>query len=755
MTSARLQRLILSALLAAAVLAVYAPVAHYDFIALDDAQYVKDNENINHGFSWPGVKWSFENIVAGNWHPVTMLSHMADCQIYGLSAGGQHFTNVLLHAANAVLLFWVLLALTERGKMDAIPKPANLRKPESRSKQIKTPAPERLKKNCGHSAAGDFGVLARLSEGACPKRPATERKRNQNPKEPLQNGHRFSENALISNVWPCALVAALFALHPLHVESVAWIAERKDVLSGFFALLTLWCYQQYVVKSGSDGKISWAFYILALLMFSLGLMSKSMLVTMPFVMLLLDFWPLQRFNTSTLQRLILEKIPFLLLAAIFGVITFLVQSSASAVVALKDFPMQARLGNVMVAYTHYLEKTLWPDSLAMLYPYQRWTAEQIAGSTAIVVGVSLLAIWAARARPYIFVGWFWFVGMLVPVIGIVQVGLQAMADHYTYLPLIGIFIALAWGLVGLSGHARAEQSGKNPQSVVAAVQTARNPQSIQPLTACGAVVVIACLGVASAVQVRYWKNSETLFGHAARVTGHNTVAHYILGALYDSQGETDMAATEFTESVADDPGNVKALCGLGYILCDEGKFDQAAEEYQAALGVAPDLAKAHFGLAEVLMKEHNFDAAMSEYSLALQSDPDIPEAHYQLAGLYSAKGDAVSAISQLEDAVRLAPDWPMALNNLAWMRATESDSKLRNGTEAARLAMRAVALTGKSNPSTLDTLAAAYAETGQFTDAAQMAATAVQNANAADETNLAKEIESRLKLYQSGQPYRE
>ena len=678
MISARLQRLTLSALLAAAVLAVYAPVAHYDFIALDDAQYVRDNESINHGFSWAGVKWSFENIVAGNWHPVTMFSHMADCQIYGPSPGGQHFTNVLLHMANTVLLFWVLLAMTEGRKIDVTAKPTTVRKPESRSKQIKTETP-------------------------------------------------------ISNIWPCVLVAALFALHPLHVESVAWIAERKDVLSGFFALLTLWCYRQYVVNSGSGGNASRAFYILALLMFLLGLMSKSMLVTLPFVMLLLDFWPFQRFNVSTFQRLGLEKVPFLLLAAIFSVITFLVQKSASAVVTLRDFPMQARLANAMVSYAHYLEKTFWPNSLAMLYPYQRWTAGQIAGSTGLVLGLSLVAIWAARRKPYIFVGWFWFLGMLVPVIGLVQVGLQAMADRYTYLPLIGIFIALAWGLTDIAAQAPSRRA----------------------LADCGTVAVIACLGVVSAIQVRYWKNSETLFDHAVRVTGHNTVAHYILGALYDSQGKVDMAATEFTEAVADDPGNVKALCGLGYILCDERKFDEAAAEYQAALRVAPDLAKAHFGLAEVLMKENNFDAAMSEYSLALQSNPDIPEAHYQLAGLYSVKGNAASAISQLEDAVRLAPDWPLALNNLAWMRATESDSKLRNGAEAEGLAMKAVALTEKNDPSTLDTLAAAYAETGRFTDAAQTAAMAIQSANSADETNLAKEIESRLKLYQSGQPYRE
>jgi Flp pilus assembly protein TadD len=685
MTGVTLQRLIVSVMLAVAVLAVYAPAARYDFIALDDAQYVRDNENINHGFTWPGVKWVFENIVAGNWHPVTMLSHMADCQIYGLSPGGQHLTNVLLHTANTVLLFWLLLAMTER-----------------------------------RNAAGTTALEA-AGRKAGNSKPGT-----QSP----------------SNLLPCALAAALFGLHPLHVESVAWISERKDVLSGFFALLTLWCYQRSVMNSGSGGKASATWYTLALVMFSLGLMSKSMLVTLPFVMLLLDFWPLQRFvargaaTASTFRRLSIEKIPFLVLAVIFCVVTFLVQRKAGAVVALKYFPMPARLANAMVSYAHYLEKTIWPDPLAMLYPWQRWTPGEIAGSTGIVVGFSLLAIWSARRRPYIFVGWFWFVGMLIPVIGIVQVGLQAMADHYAYLPLIGIFIVLAWGLM---------DSG-----------AAANPQlRLRPLPVVAAVVVVALLGVASAMQVCYWKNSETLFTHAVRVTGHNTTAHYILGALYDSRGQTDFAAAQFTAAIEDDPGNVKARCGLGYVFCGEGKLGEAAEEYEAALRVAPNLAKAHFGLAEVLMKEHSFDQAMSEYSSALQLDPDIPEAHYQMAGLYSAHGDAASAISQLEEAVRLAPDWPLALNNLAWMRATEQDSKLRDGAEAAQLAKRAVVLTGKSDPSTLDTLAAAYAETGEFSDAASTAKTAIEAATAADETNLIKEIQSRLKLYQAQQPYRE
>jgi tetratricopeptide (TPR) repeat protein len=712
MISFRIQRLAISAVLAAAVLAVYAPAAHYDFIALDDAQYVRDNHHINHGFSRAGIQWVFENVVSGNWHPVTMLSHMADCEIYGLSPGGQHFTNVLLHTANTVLLFWLLLAMMDRRK------PAGTATVETARRKVVTLKPE--------APSSTF------------------------------------------NLWPCALTAAFFGLHPLHVESVAWISERKDVLSGFFGLLTLWCYQEYAANSGSGGKTTRVFYILAWLMFSLGLMSKSMLVTLPLVMLLLDFWPLQRFRhaetgatnlrpVKASQRLLIEKIPFLVLAAIFCVITFQVQKSAGAVVTLQHFPLSARLANAMVSYAHYLDKTFWPGSLAMLYPYQQWSTAQTAGSTILFVGLSLVAIWAAPRKPYIFVGWFWFAGMLVPVIGLVQVGLQAMADHYMYLPSIGVFMALAWGLADFAVTC-ASKTQKEKEFRLQKSGQPVGPKTAWPVTVAipaFTLIVAACLGVASAVQVRYWQNSETLFGHAVRVTGQNTVAHYILGALDDSQGQTDLAANEFAEAVADDPGNVKALCGLGYIFCEEGKWDEATKEYESALQLAPDFAKAHFGLAEVLMKEHHFSQAMSEYSLALQSDPDIPEAHYQLAGLDNAKGDAISALAQLEEAVRLAPNWPLALNNLAWMRATEQDSKLRDGAEASRLAMRAVVLTRKNDPSTLDTLAAAYAETGQFTDAATTATMAIQIANAADETNLTKQIQSRLKLYQSQQSYRE
>ena len=707
--SARLQRFLISALLVAAVLVVYAPVTGYDFIALDDAGYVQANEHINGGFSWAGLQWILKNPVGGNWHPVTMLSHMADCQLYGLYAGGHHFTNVLLHLANTLLLFWTLLALFEGGdewRLTSSPRQAG-----------------RRQRNTGDSSL-------------CAYDP----------------------------VWPCALVAALFGLHPLRVESVAWIAERKDVLSGFFFILTLWSYARFARESQARSPKAWLSYTGALLCFALGLMSKPMLVTLPFVLLLLDFWPLNRIalrrpqsptgktsgqpaSRGALKRLILEKVPFFALAASFSIITFLVQRAYGAVVELKYLPLQARLANVMVCYAQYLGKTFWPHPLAMLYPYREWTGGQIAGSVILFGSICLASILLGRRKPYLFVGWFWFAGMLVPVVGLVQVGIEITADRYTYLPSIGLFLALAWGLTEwVAGASRSRASGLRPQA---------GTPLLRGLAVSGAILAVALLAVTAAAQVRYWKNTETLFAHSARVTGDNTEAHYMLGTWFAERGKMDEAFSQFTQSLRDNPTYVKARCGLGYILLCRGQLDQAAEQYRAAVDLQSDSAKAHFGLAEVLRKQHQDDEAMQQYSLALQFDPSLAQAHYQLAALYSARHDAASAISHLRQAVRLAPRNFLALNNLAWMLATEPDPQLRNGREAGQLALRAAVAAGRNNPNALDTLAAAYAETGRFADAVRTAQSAVQAASAAGQTNLVAEINSRLRLYQSQHPFRE
>ncbi|MGA3267810.1 MAG: hypothetical protein ABSE16_13415, partial [Verrucomicrobiota bacterium] len=441
-------------LLALFTLLVYLPAGHDSFLVYDDNDYVTDNQAVQDGLTWGGVKWAFTTGHAGNWHPITWLSHMLDCQLFGLNPGPQHLVNVLFHTANTVLLFVLLLRLTQA-------------------------------------------------------------------------------------LWPAALVAALFAWHPLHVESVAWIAERKDVLSTFFGLLAVLAYAQAVgaeprpaaEKTGAAAADvprfthhASRFHCLALLCFALGLMSKPMLVTLPFVLLLLDYWPLRRLNASTLQRLAAEKIPYFLLAAISSVVTFLVQRQSEAVISLARVSLRYRLENAPVAVGRYLLKLFWPADLAAFYPL----ADKIS-PLAVLAAIAVLAVvtvvaWRARRRaPYVLVGWLWFLGTLVPVIGLVQVGGAAMADRYSYIPSIGVFLAVAFG-------------------VRAAAQRWQIPRFAVPAAAM--VILAGCL-VATAHQLRFWRDSDTLFRHALAVTTNNDVAHVNLGVTLDQEGRYEEALAEY------------------------------------------------------------------------------------------------------------------------------------------------------------------------------------------------------------------
>jgi len=386
-------------------LAVFGPTVRYSFLDYDDDAYVLTNPHVLTGLTWQNVGWAFGSTHASNWHPLTWLSHALDCQLYGRRASGHHLTNVLFHLTNTLLL---------------------------------------------------FGLLQRMT----------------------------------GSLWRSAFVAALFAVHPLHVESVAWIAERKDVLSAFFFLLTLWAYVRYVERSEGGGRKSdvrgpWSFghlpssvfYLLSVGCFALGLMSKPMLVTLPFLLLLLDYWPLRRFpfsagkpeirgsrgkerrsrvpapastlnpQPSTLPRLLAEKLPFLALAAASCLATAFAQKKGGAMLSLREFPFRLRLANALVSYARYLGKALWPEQLAPFYPNPvHWPGWQVAGAGMLVAAASIAVIALARRAPYLFTGWFWFLGMLIPVIGLVQVGSQAMADRYMYLPAIGLFLVAAWGV---------------------------------------------------------------------------------------------------------------------------------------------------------------------------------------------------------------------------------------------------------------------------------------------------------------------
>ena len=606
--------LLICLVLAVVTAAVYVQVRHHQFINLDDPYYVTENAQVSNGLSLQGLAWAFTHSHSANWHPLTWISLMLDCQLWGLNPGGHHLTNLLFHAVNAMLLFLVLKSMT---------------------------------------------------------------------------GAR----------WRSALVAGLFAWHPLHVESVAWVAERKDVLSAFFWLLTMAAYLRYVRQPRSHR------YLLIVLCYALGLMAKPMLVSLPFVLLLLDYWPLERFpptaSSSALRvlgRLFWEKLPLFLLAAASSIVTFMVQRSYGAFDASEGVSLLCRLANAVLSYCAYVFKTVWPIHLAVFYPFPTaMVGWEVAGAAVLLVGVTALIIATRRAR-FLAVGWLWYVGSLVPVIGVVQVGAQGMADRYTYIPLIGLFIMLAWG-VGRVVERR-------PRWRFAAVLGA-------------AALLAACL-VCTGMQLRYWVDSKTLFEHALSVTSGNAFAHFALGHTLKSQGDIDGAIRHYIEAVRLTPPSYKNALRLGGILLLKGRAEEATVQFQEALRL----------------------------------NPGSPDAHSDLGLAREQQGKLVQAIAQFRESLRLKPDFADAQNNLAWLLATEADPNYRDGTEAVRLAERAAELTGRKNPSMLDTLAAALAEAGRFDEAAQTAEQARALALSMNQTQVAGTIAGHIELFHQHRPCR-
>ncbi|MCY2989851.1 MAG: hypothetical protein NTY19_18560, partial [Planctomycetota bacterium] len=429
------------ALLVVTVLCAYWPVGRHEFVNFDDPQYLVDNPQVRQGLTWGGIRWAFTTGHAANWHPVTWLSHMIDCQLVGLQAGWHHVIGMLFHIANSVLLYLVFQRMT----------------------------------------------------GA---------------------------------IWRSFMVAALFALHPLHVESVAWAAERKDVLSALFWILSLAAYVRYTAAP------SWRSYGVVMVCFALGLMAKPMLVTLPCVLLLLDYWPLGRWSFEANRRvrlrlLIVEKLPLLALSAASCLVTMIVQSRGGAVGSVTAFPVTVRLANAVVAYVAYLGKLIWPTRLAVFYPYHAIATWQWMSAAAVLAGITAVAIITRRRWPYLLVGWLWYLGTLVPVIGVIQVGRQSMADRYTYLPLVGVFVMLVWWITELSARSRWSQS---------------------LLRVAAGTAIIVCLAL-SFLQVVRWRNSVTLFEHCLRVTGNNALAHTSLGADLRRRGWLDEAMTHYREAL--------------------------------------------------------------------------------------------------------------------------------------------------------------------------------------------------------------
>jgi protein O-mannosyl-transferase len=540
------------------------------------------------------------------------------------------------------------------------------------------------------------------------------------------------------------VVAGLFAWHPLHVESVAWVAERKDVLSTCFGFLTMLAYVGYARKKESKNSKSTAYYCLALFFFALGLMSKPMLVTLPFVLLLLDYWPLQRlvindasaenqFRTSPWYRLLLEKAPFLIVVAISCEIALWAQKAGHAMVAMDVLPTGRRIANVIMSYYLYIGKTVWPTRLAAFYPYGdqpfSWTIG-LAGAALVVISVIAFCL---RKQRYIPVGWFWYLGTLVPVIGFVQVGGQAMADRYMYVPAIGLFIIAVFCISGLSVHLPGGKAGA---------------------TALAAFSLAACLLVTQR-QVLYWRNSETLFRHAIAVTERNQAAYINLGSSLASQGRFTEAAECFQQVIRWMPRLADAHTDLADVYRFLNEPADAIAEYQVALRLDPDEAGAHYGIAVELLPRKDFSAAIQHLQRAVAINPNYADAHYQLATALMSQGRVEEALQHYREALRVRPDWVEPLNNLSWELATQPDGRLRNGKEAFRLAKQAVVFTHTNDAGVLDTFAAACAETGQYPEAIRAAQSAARLAEASTNLALAQSIKEHLSLYEKNQPFRE
>jgi hypothetical protein len=527
--------LLVCLILVATTLAVYWQVRNHDFQYYDDRIYLTENSHVQAGLTWEGIIWAFTTTHASNWHPLTWLSHMLTCEIYGLNPGGHHVTSLLFHILNTLMLFIVLHQMTRA-------------------------------------------------------------------------------------LWQSAFVAALFAVHSLHVESVAWVAQRKDVLSTFFWFATMWAYIRYVECPGLTR------YVSVLVLYVLGLMAKPMLVTLPFVLLLMDYWPLGRFQfgysrqrprrsvdvtfymTSPL-RLVGEKAPLFALAAGSCVATFLAQQSGGSVVSLERLPLSIRTANALVSCVSYIGKTIWPSELAVFYPHpgMRPGWKILACATFLLV-ISFVLIWVWRKRPYLAVGWLWFLGTLVPVIGLIQVGEQAMADRYTYVPIIGLFIMVAWTVAELAARWR--------QRVV--------------YLAISAALVLSALMINAWLQVRHWDNPVALFEHAVDVTTDNYIAHFNLGLALAGQRREKEAISHYSEALHLTPAWAAAHHFLGNALARQGNLREAVTHYIEALRLNPAVAEVHNNLGLALQMLGRFEESIPHFREAIRIKPDYQQARQHL-----------------------------------------------------------------------------------------------------------------------------
>ncbi len=523
--------------------------------------------------------------------------------------------------------------------------------------------------------------------------------------------------------WRCGIVALLFAIHPLHVESVAWASERKDLLSTFFGLGALFFYARYAQADAPDrGNVAPGrpfkrlySYAAACLCFSLSLMSKPMLVTLPFVLLLLDYWPLRRWEPLTIfssrasRRVLLEKLPFLGLTACSIVVTLIVQKDAGS--HFRELSFGARAANAVVSYVRYLGKCFWPDPLAIPYPHpSHWPGGIVLGAATILILASVVIIVQLRKRPWLAVGWFLFLGMLVPVIGLKQVGVAAMADRYTYLPLLGIFIMVVWSIKPIPSR--------------------------QGMAAAGlaSVVLIAALVTKTRSQVQVWNSTATLFTHAISVTEDNWVAHGNLASWFLLKYQNEERGTLDSQQLSASTPASKNL-------------EPAISHARRSLELVPSFADIRVILAKALVEAGALAEAQEHLRIATKTAPDNAEAHQLLAENLYRQGLAAEAAAEFRKALALRPDWSEVLNNLAWVVATHPAGELGNGAESVRLATRAVELTGGTNFWYLDTLSAAHAAAGEYGTALKVMEQAGMIAEQTGNEALRKKVRERMALY--------
>lgn len=769
--------------LALITLLVYGQVINFGFTNYDDPYIVWRNPVVSSGLTLRGTYWALTTGFFDFWRPMTWLSHMLDCELFGLRGGMHHLMNLLYHVGGAMLLFYAL-------------------------------------------------------------------------------------NTMTGAVYRSAVVAGLFALHPLHVESVAWIAERKDVLSGLFAFLSLACYAQFTTRqqpalrtsAQPDESVvqklrcqtrSARWYWASVVFFGLGLMSKPVLVTLPFVLLLFDYWPLKRLPLPTVEsaagsttkpwvrawaQLVAEKWPFFLLSIVSSTITYGVMRAGGNILSGETVPWELRLSNVPISYVRYLGKTIVPINLAPFYPMpDSWPVWYVAVAALIICAITVVAIRLVRSAPYMIVGWLIFLGMLVPTIGIVQMGYHSIADRYTYLPLTGLFIAIVWG----------------------GAELVRKLRCAPACTFAVCVMILGVAGVLTRRQVRHWQDDVSLWTWCIAVTKNNAGAHYGLGRAYQELGQLDKAIEQYQTALQIDPGHILANLNFGVVLAKQGRFrdatnyfanvlarepkmleahlnmgnalfqlkdyagatnhfaraleiipehgethhtyaaalvelgdfngaiehaneavrlnpndiwgyvfkgralsglgrsDEALEAYFAALNLNYNCAEAHYRIGLEWLRRGRAEEAVASFKEALRINPNWAEVHLQLGIVLTAQAKFAEAIAHYRDAVRIVPTMAVALNNLAWLLATAPEPQLRDGREAVLLAERACALTGYGQTVFVGTLAAAYAEAGQFENAVQTARRACELAAAQGQTNLLARNQQLLELFKSGQAYRE